>query len=581
MNGNQGGVMAPTAPCAAIVQIDKALESYRNAGYDLTAAAGELVDNSIDWGKASIVRIRPRWDENRKRIEKMAFADNGVGIPVDILSHVLSLGFSSGYGSRSGLGRFGVGLKLATLAITPRVDIYTKRSDSDAIWHTHLDLKEVKEGVQTRIEARECDEYPVEFADLMRDNDREYPSGTLIVWSRIDKLEEGGRYGQANRERLQELLRFLARAYRRFIDNGLQIELDGRQITLHDPLFLLPNPRVIERFGPDVNASIVDHGTLEIDGSRVEVTVALLPEVFRRHRGKGGRADRAGDEFSDLYIPYNEGKISFLRQGREINYDLVAKMLPGGKKEVDRFIGIEVSFPATLDEYFQVRNVKRGVVPVLKLREELRKFLDKPVRAARKEIRGHWTKVDTQESAAKPEHDAAEDAVDRAEESTPRGRAGEGLEPGEERRLLERLVEETLPEGASNEEKDAAIKRLEERHIPVLDGGWPGKELLEITHLNGKAVIRLNSQHPFVGGVYTDLGVLADRDATEVDGSEAIDLARRTKLAIDVLLMGYAKAENMSPHPEDAYGDLRSDWGRFTWTYLREALKEIDNLRTG
>jgi hypothetical protein len=48
-----------------------------------------------------------------------------------------------------------------------------------------------------------------------------------------------------------------------------------------------------------------------------------------------------------------------------------------------------------------------------------------------------------------------------------------------------------------------------------------------------------------------------------------------------VLLMGYAKAENMSPHPEDAYGDLRSDWGRFTWTYLREALKEIDNLRTG
>ena len=575
--GFEQGETMHTVPTAEIVQVDKALESYRDSGYDLTAAAGEIVDNSIDWGKASIVRIRPRWDEKRKRIEKMAFADDGVGIPADILSQVLSLGFSSGYGSRTGLGRFGVGLKLATLAIAPRVDVYTRRAGSDSLWHTYLDLQEIKDGVQTCIEARECSDYPEEFADLMVDeNGTPFPSGTLIVWSKIDRLEEGGRYGQANRERLQELLRFLARAYRRFIDNGLRIELDGREVTLHDPLFLLPNPRVVDRFGPEVSASIVDRGTIEIEGSRVEVTVALLPEVFRHHRGKGGRSDRA-EEFSDLYIPDNEGKISFLRQGREINYDLVAKMLPGGKKEIDRFIGIEVSFPAVLDEYFQVRNVKRGVVPVSKLREELRKFLDKPVRAARKEIRRHWHDVENQESASNPEHDLAEDAVNRAEESTPRGRAGEGIEPEEESRLVRKLVEETLGEDASEDEKAAASSRLQENRISVLDGGWPGKELLEITHLNGRAVIRLNTQHPFVSGVYTDLKAKGDRDATEIDGGEAIDLARRTKLAVDLLLMAYAKAENMSPSPEDVYDDLRSDWGRFTWTYLREAFKEIDN----
>ncbi len=564
-------------PTAEIVQVDKALESYRDAGYDLTAAAGELVDNSIDWGKASIVRIRPHWDEKRKRIEKMAFADDGVGIPADILSHVLSLGFSSDYGSRGGLGRFGVGLKLATLAIAPRVDIYTKRADSGGIWHTYLDLDEIKQRTQTLIEAKECDEFPEEFANLMEDEEGElFPSGTLIVWSKIDKLEEGGRYGQANRERLQELLRFLSRAYRRFIDNGLRLELDGRAITLHDPLFLLPNPRVIDRFGPDVTASIVDRGTIEIEGNRVEVTVTLLPEIFRHHRGRGGRADRSGGEFSDLYIPDNEGKISFLRQSREINYDLVAKMLPGGKRDIDRFIGIEVSFPAALDEYFQVRNVKRGVVPVSKLREEVRKFLDKPVRAARKEIRRHWNAVDAKESATKPEHDLAEDAVERAEESTPRGRAGEGIGPEEADSLLDRLVDETLGEDASGEEKAEAKARLQKRPIPILDGGWPGKELMEITHLNGKAVIRLNSQHPFVSVVYTDLKSLADRDATEVEGSEAVELARRTKLAIDLLLMGYAKAENICPSPEERYDELRSDWGRFTSTYLREALKEID-----
>ncbi|HUY50381.1 MAG TPA: hypothetical protein VMV92_32520 [Streptosporangiaceae bacterium] len=67
-----------------------------------------------------------------------------------------------------------------------------------------------------------------------------------------------------------------------------------------------------------------------------------------------------------------------MRNGREINYDIVAKLLPGGVDKIDRYIGIEVAFPATLDEFFQVRNVKRSAIPVDKLREELRKWLEPP-----------------------------------------------------------------------------------------------------------------------------------------------------------------------------------------------------------
>ena len=570
-------LMTNTPVKAELVQVDRALESSRDAGYDLTAAVGEIVDNSIDWGKASIIRIQPAWDKARKRIDRIAFADNGVGIPMETLSHVLSLGFSTGYGQRDGIGRFGVGLKLATLAQARRVDIFTRPEGTSDLLHAYLDLDEVSAGEQQYIETTEAEDFPEDFADLMfNPKGEEFASGTLVVWSKIDRLEEGGRYGQGNQERLQELVRFLGRAYRRFIDNGLHIELDGRAVGLHDPLFLLPNPRVIKRFGAETVATIIDQDTIVIDDSEVEVTITVLPEAFRHEKGKGGRADRLGEDFADLYIPDNEGKISFLRQGREINYDLVAKMLPGGVKWGDRFIGIEVSFPAALDEYFQVRNVKRGVVPVSKLREELRQFLDKPVRAARKMIKQHWNAFAAAERANTPDHQSSEEAVTRAEQTIPRGRAGADLSPEEEDQALDKVVGDVLDEDAPQEQREETKARFKDLPISIVDDSWPGKELFEITHLNGKAILQINQRHPFITEVYKPVKAMADQDAAEVEGADAIDLACRVESALDLLFMAYAKAENMHSNPDEVYGDLRSDWGRFTSAYLREAFKDTE-----
>jgi len=48
------------------------------------------------------------------------------------------------------------------------------------------------------------------------------------------------------------------------------------------------------------------------------------------------------------------------------------------------------------------------------------------------------------------------------------------------------------------------------------------------------------------------------------------------EMAIDLLFMAYAKAENMHSDPDEAYGDLRSDWGRFTSAYVRDALRDVE-----
>ena len=108
--------------------------------------------------------------------------------------------------------------------------------------------------------------------------------------------------------------------------------------------------------------------------------------------------------FKGLHIPDNEGHISIVRNGREIYYDIVPKLLPSGVEKIDRFIGIEVSFPAILDEYLQVRHVKRGAEPVTKLREELKKTLKRPIEVAREEIRAVWRDTKIAESNKAKQH---------------------------------------------------------------------------------------------------------------------------------------------------------------------------------
>jgi hypothetical protein len=565
---------------APLTQAGQALESSRDSGFDLSAAIGEAVDNSWESG-ASLIRIHTVEDDDQTSVQEIGIADNGAGIAPEILANVLSLGYSSRYGSRQGLGRFGVGLKLASLSQARRVEVYSKVRGGDQIYRTVLDLDDVRDGKQKDLSAEPVKTWPAEFAGIVADVKEDYllpfEHGTLVVWRKIDRLQRGGRYGSSVDERMQDLTKFLARAYRRFIDKGLLVELDGRKVTLHDPLFLLENPRVTKKFSKDLRSEILDQGTFDIDGHPVEWIVSLLPEELRKNRGAGGRAGKGREEFADLYIPENEGKISILRNGREIYYDLVPKLFPGGKDRIDRYFGVEVSFPAVLDEYFQVRNVKRGAEPVSKLREDLRKALKKPIEAARKEIRRYWNEVEQAEiNATGDNHIQAHSAVDGFGQTAPAGQAGAGASSNEIDAALKQLMED-LGLDSTKPEDQAKAKWIrdsfDQRALTVVDAQWPGKELLDIVHLNGKAIVKVNNRHPFFADFVIPLKAMAAMEADDLDKNEASRLLKKLPAAIDLLLLAYAKAENMHEDAEEVYSELRSHWGLFANGLLREYLR--------
>ncbi|MFI1884700.1 ATP-binding protein [Streptomyces jumonjinensis] len=564
----------PAQPKADIIQVDTALDSMRSSGFDLTAAAGEPIDNSVEAG-ASLIRVLSQYGANKRSIERIAFADDGRGISPDLLAHVLSMGFSTRYGQRGGLGRFGVGLKLAGLSLGERIDVYTKQEGGDAIRHAYLDLTEIRKKEQTHIVAREVDGWPEDFKEAMTHPDgRPFDSGTLVLYGKIDTLTDGGTYGTSLQEKMADLRNFIARAYRNFLDKGLKIELDGKNVTLFDPLFMMDNPRIIKQYPRHgVQAELIDKTTIEIDKDQfIEVKVTTVPVEFRWREGDGGSKDSNGRDIREFHIPDSAGKISMVRNGREINYDIVPRLLPAGIDKIDRYIGIEVNFPAELDDFFQVRNVKRGAVPVDKLRKELRDWLDRPVRVARKNIRAHWGEVKTQERNGTPEHAEATEAATRADKTSPMGQAGKNLTAEDSEQIVQELLED-LDLTDKPEEAEQIREQVQENPFTLVDGSWPGKELFEIDHLHGKAIVRLNHRHIFIRDVYDKLKAAAKAGMSGTDAEELINLVRKTETALDLLILAYAKAENMHADPAH-FENLRSYWGQFTHAYLRELPSE-------
>ena len=72
-------------------------------------------------------------------------------------------------------------------------------------------------------------------------------SGTLVVWSKCDRLVQGEDGTVHDFSSVRDQLRtWISRTYRYFIDGGLRIELDDQLLEPHDPLFLLDVPRFPE-----------------------------------------------------------------------------------------------------------------------------------------------------------------------------------------------------------------------------------------------------------------------------------------------------------------------------------------------
>jgi len=212
------------------------MNSLRDLGYDLPTAVADLVDNSIE-ASATVVDVDFRFEGEDSWIR---IADNGIGMSAAVLDEALRFGTRREYPD-SGLSRFGLGMKTASLSQCRSMTVATRADDSEPIEIRRWDLdyvEETDEWEALQLRDSECRSECV--APL-----REHP-GTVVLWEQLDRvlryrLPTGIAASQGMAALCRQVEEHLAMVFHRFLGGEAKRSL---------PLALTINGNAVEPWDP-------------------------------------------------------------------------------------------------------------------------------------------------------------------------------------------------------------------------------------------------------------------------------------------------------------------------------------------
>lgn len=541
------------------VEQDTALESMRASDFDCYSAYGEVVDNSIQ-ADATDIRIEflEKKRSGRKVIDKVLFADNGHGMDTDLLHRCLKLGHSSRFNDRSGIGRFGVGMTLGAIHECRKVEVYSKIA-SGAWQYTYLDLDEIKARELKFLPSPTPAKPPYDIVDYVKD------SGTLVVWSKYDKQED------SFDNIIDESKFWLGRTFRKFIwglANGysheVSIRVNNETVNAFDPLYHnkektgFEGEAAAELLKPQRFSWLIpEEAESDKQSADIIINVSFLPDDYRREGGKGG------DKFAkDRFINRNEG-ISILRNDREVFYGHIPFSTKLGNGETDRnvnrFIGCEISFDAVHDHDFAVKNIKRGAVPVRELKVAIIEKLAPTFKTLREKTRDAWEKKkraaeqettgDNAGIGVSGKHSATNIFLKQSKESLLKNNKANKEDQDE------KIARKVKPD-ASGSEIDKVIAGLKENGITIDEREFIGDAFIDIEHGNQLKTLFYNTNSTFYRA-YNEI-------LEELRGQHE-ELADNYRALMDLIFVGYMLGESQIDPDEEMDGATFADELKQYW----------------
>lgn len=229
--------MAKSRKTARVLPSAKRLvNSLRDLGYQVSEAVADLVDNSIAAG-AHRVEIKIHFDGQNSWVR---IADDGRGMDGATITEAMRYGAARTY-EDDDLGKFGLGLKTASMSQCRRLTVASRTSRTQARLETRqLDLDFVEEHDLWDVLILRSDERPDAVAEPLQKH-----RGTVVLWEDLDRIltysdPSGGwarRYLLDLAERIEE---HLAMVFHRFLAGEvprrkLQISINGSRIEPWDP----------------------------------------------------------------------------------------------------------------------------------------------------------------------------------------------------------------------------------------------------------------------------------------------------------------------------------------------------------
>lgn len=533
--GKAAGVAAATkTEETSIIALDKFIQATRDSGYKGTASAiSELVDNSLQAGATRIaIAVTATAVDDVERSIEISLLDNGCGMDPFTLRQALRFGGSTRFGDRSGLGRYGMGLPNASLSQARRVTVYTwqrpspsQRSRTDEqperVYMSYLDVDEV-----VRCEMRE-----VPRPEVVRPPPATCtgPSGTYVLWSRCDRLDN---------RRVSTIVRKLeaelGRRFRHFIWDGVRITINGEAIAAFDPLYLHAKAEVsgAQLFGEELRYEVRADPEDPRTSGWVRVQFSELP-VHEWHKLSNEEKRRIG-------LSKGAG-VSIVRGGREVDYGWFF-MGSKHRENYDDWWRCEIQFDPVLDEAFGITHTKQQVRPQAHLIEALTTDLEATARALNARARKAHLAVKAGERFSESERVASErDHLLRPLPSKAEPTA----------KALMRDLERTHP--ALRHPEGEATPKYSIVEAPVRDTCF-------FTHVHDgeRLVLVLNTDHPFYREIYKPLA----------EGDHPRDQVLRSKL--ELLLLAAARSEVASKGKDQVLARHRLDWSNTLAAFLND-----------
>lgn len=354
-----------TPPHAASI-----VESLRAFGYDLPTAVADLVDNSISAG-ARHVWLRFEWAGADSVI---AITDDGHGMSSAELVEAMRFGSHHPLAARapSDLGRFGLGLKTASLSQCRRLTVRSRRDggsletrcwDLDAIAATTTNEWRLLRAGNTAAEPH--------FARLDA-----LPHGTTVLWQQLDRLTrdqqtQSDKHHQRFLDRIDGVRRHLGMVFHRLMTgpHAVRIFVNDRPLIPWDPF--MESHEATHRLPTD---------PLRMNGVRVTVQPFVLPHFSKltKVEHEAGAGPHGWLAHQGFYV-YRHDRL--LVAGDWLGFGWT-------KDEHLKLARIAVELPNALDHDWQINVTKSRATPPPALRDDLKRIAER-ARAEAKNVYTH------------------------------------------------------------------------------------------------------------------------------------------------------------------------------------------------
>ena len=322
------------------------IRSLRDIGYEFVDSVADIVDNSLE-AESSQIKITLKFDGEDSYL---IIADNGVGMASKEIQEALRFGSNRSYDKSDDLGRYGLGLKTASLSQCERLTVSARRGEERVRINSYCwDLDHIEQTNRWEILKIDSNNIKKEAVDHLSRT-----TGTVITWERLGRLLgykfPSGEYARRQSEQMVEALKLhLGMVFHQFLSG----EVTGKRIAIYI------NDEKVSPWDPysrgEINTKKLDQIMIPLDFNHCTYNVRLQPYILppqslysspkaHLHASGPGRWNRQ----QGLYI-YRSNRI--IQAGGWTGLRT--------SDEHTKLVRIAMFIPSQLEELFQVNVAKK------------------------------------------------------------------------------------------------------------------------------------------------------------------------------------------------------------------------------